>query len=657
MHLQQLSRAGASPFPADALITASYPPLKPLLDRTILVAAHVANALGTRSLSPGSLDVDGAALAQPFGQFAFRYGLELSWLLALPRLSPAAAAVLAARTAACSMGLATAPKLPQAFATLARQSCTPCDLHDVARALVDTHAGSASLTAHDLACIEALWPIAVPTERLLASGGDDRLTLNPSTGLNRYGCTPWPQARTISFSSCTASSLSEPAFAAAERARQALAAATLRTAPSVALAEASDAIGAALLAHFGVGDLAEAVLAASGTDAALVVTGLLAAERAGDVLTSILMAPSETGSGVPDAVQGRHFASSAAAGCKVGKGQPIEGMALGPHLVTIALRLPGGAPRLPNDITADCEAAIRRGAARGHVVLHAIDGSKTGLTAPDRATCRRLADTYGSSLDIVVDACQARMEPALARWYLQQGFPVLVTGSKFFAAPGFCGAVLFPRARLQRIARHGRLPAGLAPYARLEGGFGSRRCPGLVLRWRAALHQMDAFGALANDQIRHRLIAVGDTVRNMLGRDERVKLLRAPRPQGFGWSGKRSVFTFAIRGTEGWMTPGQLRPLYENLNADLSGSPGMGDRAIAGQPCQLGQPVEPGSSGLGALRIAISAAQLEEDTGHCSQLSIVFEKLTRLLDREADGQGAPAPAMSADAASPALLTG
>ncbi len=552
----------------------------------------------------------------------------------LPGLSVAAAGVLAARAAGCFAALPGIPapegQAARLLHTLTSQMPDAGRLTAASRALAPTHGGGEMLSPNDLACIEALWPLAVPTECLLASGGDDRLTLDPLTGRNRYGCTPWPQTEVIAFSSCTASSLSPDAFGAAEEARQSLIAATLRTAPSAALAEASDTIGATLLDHFGVADLADAVLAASGTDAALVVTGLLAAERPGETLTSILMSPSETGSGVPDAVQGRHFASSAAAGCKVGKGQPIEGMSLGPHLVTVALRHSSGAPRQAVEIATDCDRAIRAGIARGRVILHAIDGSKTGLTAPDRAACRLLAQAFGPALDIVVDACQARIEPALVRWYLQQGFPVLITGSKFFGAPGFCGAVLFPRARLRRIARDGRLPPGLAPYARLEGGFGSRRCPGLVLRWRAALQQMAEFGSLPAADVRQRLDAIGKSVRAALQSDNRAVLLEAPRPAGLGWSGRRSVFTFAIRGSQGWLSPTVLRRLYEALDDETPARAYGGPSYVT--RCQIGQPVELGAPTLGGLRIAISAAQIVSGQPLDETLHFVLTKLAHLLD-------------------------
>jgi hypothetical protein len=405
-----------------------------------------------------------------------------------------------------------------------------------------------------------------------------------------------------------------------------LAAASLATSPATALAEASDAIGESLLRYFDVHDLAEAVLAASGTDAALVVTSLLAAENPGETLTSILVSHSETGSGVPNAVQGRHFASCAPTGRIVGKGEPIDGLASEPSLVTVALRDENGVPRPAAEVDGEFEAAIRRGVCAGRVVLHAIDGSKTGLTAPSRASLRRLSQTYGPKLDIVIDACQARIEPSLVRSYLRQGFPVLVTGSKFFSAPGFCGAVLFPRLRLERITHSRRLPAGLAAYARLQGGFGSRRCPGLVLRWTAALHEMRIFRQLPDDLVGTTLDRFDSMISAQVAEKRQLWLIDAPRPVGGGWSDRRSVFTFAVMGEAGRLDVARLRQIYQLLGED-------GSHCVEGGAlrCQLGQPVEIGRR-FGGLRIAFSSAQVVAATDHREVLGLVLDKLRRLVD-------------------------
>lgn len=65
----------------------------------------------------------------------------------------------------------------------------------------------------------------------------------------------------------------------------------------------------------------------------------------------------------------------------------------------------------------------------------------------------------------MVDACQLRSEEESIRKYVSLGFPTLVTGSKFYCGPPFCGAVLFPPAALAELeAGHEHLPAGFEDY-------------------------------------------------------------------------------------------------------------------------------------------------------------------------------------------------
>jgi hypothetical protein len=440
--------------------------------------------------------------------------------------------------------------------------------------------------------------LSLAPETLLAFGGDDRLSLDAATGQNRYGCTPWPRPEMISLGSCTASSLSAPAFAHAKAVHRTLLTDTMHRGAEAAISAATLANEQALLDYFQVADLAAAILTASGTDAALTVTSLLVAEHPDCGFTSVLVSPSETGSGVPLAVQGRHFAALAPDGSNVTKGDALRGLATAPLLATIALRDAAGQPRSQADIAGDCEALITGALATGRVVLHAIDGSKTGLAAPDRPALLRLAKRFGPRLDIVVDACQARIEPELVRWYLSKGFPVLVTGSKFFTAPGFCGAVLFPRARLARIAAGGAIPAGLAPYG-CEASITSRRCPGLVLRWAAALYEMGEFARLSPDEVGRRL--------------DRIETL--------------------VRAGSGWMTPAQLRGLYTRLAQDLSGTAiAAADPGLAATRCQIGQPVELGDAERGGLRIALSARQLAGGDDLGAELACVVGKLSLLID-------------------------
>ena len=68
----------------------------------------------------------------------------------------------------------------------------------------------------------AMAELFAPLDRLLGCGGDPRLRLNPATAANEYGCQPFPCPDTLSFSSSTATSISERAYARAGDARDQL---------------------------------------------------------------------------------------------------------------------------------------------------------------------------------------------------------------------------------------------------------------------------------------------------------------------------------------------------------------------------------------------------------------------------------------------------
>jgi hypothetical protein len=628
---------------------ATHPALASLLAGTKVVTGASVEALGPNGIgmavsAPHTLCI-GPRFADRAGALTLlRFGLELAWMRAVPGLAGAAATLLAARAAGCFSALqpravrdamAEDPIVPL-FTRLAGDMPPIAQLTSYWRLLAEAGADTEEPPdLHAYQQVEHLWSLALPTEALLVEGGDDRLLLNPQTAQNRYLCTPWPRPGIIAFSSCTASSISPAAFAAAEQARQDLFAAAVTATQDAVLATASDQITAELLVHCGAEDLAEAVLAASGTDATLLLTGLLAAEQPRKTITTVLMSPAETGSGVPEAVQGRHFAACTASGLAVEKGGAVEGFPPGLAMVSVALRTTDGAPRDEAAIAADCEAAIEAASHRGHVVLQAIDGSKTGLAAPHLLALDLLAARYRGKLDIVIDACQFRIEPEILRGYLERGWPVLVTGSKFFGAPGFCGAVLFPRARLRRIAGAGRVPDGLGAYTHLSNGSISRRCPGLLLRWTAALTQMRAFATMPATAIRNAIDSAGAHTRAAMMRQPRLQIVPAPRPSTGAWSDRPSVLTFCVRGPQGLLSAASLRPIYLDMAADCTDRfPAASDaaKAAARTVCLLGQPVQLGSPSIGGLRIAFSAAQIVAGEDVRPALAVMFAKLAMLLE-------------------------
>lgn len=572
---------------------------------------------------PGELIVAPAALASAAAGVHLRHGLELAWLLAAGA-PPPLAGFLAARAAALCFALEK-PAVRQLghvdpalalLAPLAGSRPAAGQLAGLWPALSRYQAGP--YAAAEPATVEraaALWPFAGPLDHLLTTGGDGRIEIDPDNGRNRYACVPRPEPAVIGFSSCTASSPSERGYRAAEACRRRLLGAALQGSLPAALADEARAIRAAILDHYGAADLAEAMLAPSGTDATLLLTGLLVAGSGAMPITSILVDPAETGSGVPAAARGIHFAARAAAGVPVAKGGQVAGFPAGVRLAAIPLRGADANPAGPIAVDRAFAAATAAASDTGRAVLHMVDCSKTGLTAPSVPVAARLARRHADRLHVVVDACQARVDRDRVRQYLRLGWPVLLTGSKFFGGPPFSGVILIPRGRLAAALGSGSLPAGLADYL----GCVPQRLPdhgvtpGIVLRWAAALAEMQAFAAAPMAAFAEVLDGLGGRVRELLQRDRRFRLVPTPRPPAAGWSGQQTIFPIMLRDPADpahWLSPAALDRVCCWMNADVSDLVSGPSDGLARQRYHVGQPVRVGRSAIGpvgALRIAFGA--------------------------------------------------
>lgn len=287
----------------------------------------------------------------------------------------------------------------------------------------------------------------------LVSGGDLRLQIDPLTGLNKYLCAAYPSPQVICFSSCTASPISATGWQAAQETYARLLGNPQRPFQPEALQAEAIATAAALRSTLGLDGIAEVLLTPSGTDATLFAVGLLAAETPGQLISSIMGEAPETGTGVPLAASGRHFSDFAAGGLVfVQPGTTLQGLPQGMRTLHIPLRFADGSVRPSAMVDADF---VRTAAeVTGRPVIHLIETTKSGLRAPGYLPEGR---------DVIVDACQARVSYARLRQYLQRGWPVLITGSKFYGGPAFSGAVLFPSARLAALDLNA-VPFGLATY-------------------------------------------------------------------------------------------------------------------------------------------------------------------------------------------------
>ena len=411
--------------------------------------------------------------------------------------------------------------------------------------------------------------ILPPLAQLLTEGGDARITPDVITGRNRYGCMALPQPDVLVFGSCTASPPGTLAWQATDRWRTALAARFADASPETVRAAETTRMMQQFIHLLGFHhDEAAVRLVASGTDAHRLAVTLFAHTP----LRVIMMATHETGSGVPAALQ------------------PVIG-----SVDVISLREADASLRPVKAVDWEVEQAVRSAVQAGEqVLLVAIDGSKTGLIAPSLPLMKRLQVEWGDMVTVLVDGSQFRLAPATIRRYVQSGWLVALTGSKFMAGPSFSGALLGNAALLSR------LPMNAPAF-------------GVLARWHAALFEMTAFFALDEKMLASSLFRLNRKILALMQKSTFLALLPGNLPEygaderAESWDGMLTIFPFLLRDAYS----GQ--PLSFRWASDCYRQLQQPD--VAGQPpVLLGQPVicgtAPDGEPLAALRLCLSAPLL-----------------------------------------------
>lgn len=446
--------------------------------------------------------------------------------------------------------------------------------------------------------------LALPTiGQLLVSGGDERIAPDPDSGLNKYGCKPYPDQTLMAFGSSTASSISEAGYQAVNLLRERL----MHWNDAACVTREMQRIRQELLGFASLPGT-ELMFAASGTDAHHL-AAQCALMSASAPLTVVMVAEDETGSGVAAALTAS-----------------VDGMndPAAIELLSVPLRAKDGAPRPLADIDAEVTALV---SCAGRALLVMVDQSKTGLIAPSPACVVRLHRSH-PGLDVLVDACQFRIAPATLRAYLQQGFMVAVTGSKFLTGPSFSAALLLPPGYGTNLPP--RLQSGLIDEV------------ALLLRWEAALVEMRRFCALPQAEVIHCLQSFARAIGDRLSKDSCFEPLAVPRLErqplleNEGWDCLQTIFPILLRHPDSGapLNRGETQQVYRQLQTDMSD---IADERIAALRCQFGQPVTCGVRGgvaVSALRLCVSA-RLVSDAVTQNGVSGLIDDALAALDKAA----------------------
>jgi len=525
--------------------------------------------------------------------------------------------------------------------------------------------------------IRGLLAVSIPTERILTQCGDTRLTVDKVIGLNRYGCSPRPRPWAITFSSCTSSSVSDYSFWSAEELRQSLFADAMNGCLSSRYELELERVRSKLADVLQLGRIqgTELVLTSSGTDAEFYALHLAIGDS-NKPLRNILISKTEVGSGTAFAAGGRHFDCLTPLGKDVVIGDPVEGFPVESIEVTV-LDLRGDYGSLPladeldSQIRAQVEEAI---STNKRVLIHLLDCSKTGIGGPSLNVIQELKLAYHDRVEVLVDAAQFRLGRVALRRYLESGFMVLMTGSKFFTGPPFSGALIVPPEISLRVPNIPALPEGMNVYAtRAElpaiwRSFGkklsNRQNLGLLLRWQSALWEINAFYSVTRQEQFRIIQTFGQKILDMIENNSDLQLVMAPphdrgyRKSEQSWDQLPTIFTFMVQRIDS--TSNEQRPLtydearyaYQCINMDITRflppHASDRDRELAAKRCHIGQPVnmhKDNDVSIGALRIAagarlVSGVQFDNSLGdrpdsrldrEIQTAGVVFNKLSVIV--------------------------
>jgi hypothetical protein len=476
--------------------------------------------------------------------------------------------------------------------------------------------------------------LAKPTEYLLMAGGDLRLNIDEIDLLNKYGCRPFPRPEAFTFASSTATSVSNFAFDKTDKVRSILIRNSLKNGFKNATIEFSELLKNNLRKAFKLFNGCEIIFSPSGTDSALQIAAITQIISKNDI-THVLVASDETGSGVPAALKGCHFENTTALNHPVKKGDTIEGFR-DVDLIKIPFRDENGALKSSDQLDNEVFNAISKTHELGrHVVLHMMDQSKLGYQSPSDELIQKLNSLNKLSMQIIVDGSQLRLDPKDIKNYLDKGYIVTITGSKYFTGPPYSGALILPKSVSKLIhAQKNKLPEGLTKYYNHSDWPTSWSCSndlsdgynyGSYMRWNAAIVEMDRYYRTPilyrNMGIEMFCNFVEDSIKDatflepIYGDETKTNSYTSKE---FGIRNIRTIFPFFILKNNEVLSIDQVKKLYTLLNSDLSEQ--FHDFSLeiirlAAQKCHIGQAVNVkyGTDVESAvLRISLGARVLSE---------------------------------------------
>lgn len=414
--------------------------------------------------------------------------------------------------------------------------------------------------------------------QILTSGCDERIFLRPETDANKYHLNPLKYEGLFHRGSCTCGTLTPSGHVTAREFMDAYSEDRYegivkdQTKRLQALLRETEE------------DQFHVFFGPSGSDMMYLPLLFQAMMHPGQEIINIVSCPEELGSGSKAAAENAYYAEWNQFGERIPMGEKVcEEVQSRVHFLDA---------RASTGHIVDRKQAIRDLISKHPgqpLVGNLVFGSKSGIK-DDLA----IIDEFKEGVMWVVDMCQFRTDRTLIHDLIGKGVMIMVTGSKFYQAPPFCGALLVPKQWTHKMAP---LPAAVAKgFERLFTAYDfptalpavREQLPhfknvGLRVRWEIALREMEAYMAFSQDEANGLIRRWSQVVTGRLAQSDYFRLM--PNIE----LTNDSIVSFMVLVNGRTLNNVELKKLFDYLVLNRHEGLRDYDRIFLGQPVQYGE--------------------------------------------------------------------
>lgn len=223
------------------------------------------------------------------------------------------------------------------------------------------------------------------------------------------------------------------------------------------------------------------------------------------------------------------------------------------------------------------------------IIGNLVFGSKSGIKDD-----LEIIDEFKDGIMWVVDMCQFRTDPVLIHSMLDKGVMLMVTGSKFYQAPPFCGALLVPKSWSEKFVK--KDASIIKGYENLFSAYDfpetceeiRKHLPkninvGLRMRWEIAIEEMKAYMAFHSNESNALIRRWNQVVTGRLAQSDYFQLM--PNME----LTNDSIVSFMVLKNGKALNNNELKQLFDFIVlTDHKGLDGF-QRVFIGQPVQYGE--------------------------------------------------------------------